>query len=141
MHRALLVSVLICGSEAWSPTLADGRRLDEFDNRCQWRLLCVFSQQHIINRSILVRTKKPTASSLLRQRRLRWFGYLFRLQSSLPIGPTKGYDFNTNIRCWKRPRGRPKSRWADSIKHDLHSPGLSTPTMLPGCSLTDPSRN
>ena len=29
-----------------------------------------------------------------------------------------------NIHGWKRPRCRPKTRWADSIKHDLNSAGL-----------------
>ena len=36
------------------------------------------------------------------------------------------FDFNPNIHGWKRPRGCPTTRWADSIKHDLHSVGLDT---------------
>ena len=36
------------------------------------------------------------------------------------------FDFNTNIHGWKRPRGRPKTRWADSNKHYLHYAGLNT---------------
>ena len=39
---------------------------------------------------------------------------------------TKGNDFNPKIRGWKKPRVRPTSRWADSIKHDFHSAGLDT---------------
>ena len=38
------------------------------------------------------------------------------------------YDFNPNIRGWKRRRGRPKTRWADSINHDLNSAGIDTTT-------------
>ncbi len=71
MYRALVVSVLLYGSEAWVTTLADRRHLDVFDMHCQKRLLRVFWQQHISNHSIRERTKQPTASSLLRQRRLR----------------------------------------------------------------------
>ena len=104
--------------------IADRRRLDVFDMRCQRRLLRVFWQQHISNHSIRERTNQLTASSLLRQRRLRWFGHLHRMPSSLPA--RRVYDFNTNILGWKRPRGRPKTRWADSIKHDLNSAGLDT---------------
>ena len=124
MYRALVVSVLLCSSEAWATTLADRRRLDVFDMRCQRRLLRVFWQQRVSNQSIRERTKQPTASSLLRQRRLRWFGHLHRMPSSLPV--RRVFDFNPNIHGWKRPRGRPKTRWADSIKHDLHSAGLDT---------------
>ena len=108
----------------WTTTIADRRRLDVFDMRCQRRLLRVFWQQHVSNQSISERTKQPTSSSLLRQRRLRWFGYLHRMPSSLPV--RRVFDFNPNIHGWKRPRGRPKTRWADSNKHDLHSAGLDT---------------
>ena len=124
MYRALVVSVLLYGSESWSTTLADRRRLDVFNMRCQRCLLCVFWQHHISNRSIRERIKQPTTSYLLRQRHLRWFGHLLRMPSSLPI--RRVYDFNPNIHGWKRPRGRPRTRWADSIKHDLHSAGLDT---------------
>ena len=119
MYRALVVSVLLYGSEALATTLADRRRLDVFDMRCQRRLLRGFWQQHVSNQSIRERTKQPSASSLL-----RWFGHLHRLPSSLPV--RRVFDFNPIIHGWKRPRGRTKTRWADSIKHDLHSVGLDT---------------
>ena len=124
MCRALVVSVLLYGSEAWATTLADRRRLDVFDMRCQRRLLRVFWQQHVSNQSISERTRQPTASSLLRQRCLRWFGHLHRMPSSLLV--QRVFDFNPTIHGWKRPRGRPKTRWADSVKHDLHSAGLDS---------------
>ena len=38
----------------------------------------------------------------------------------------KVYNFNLNIDDRETPRGRPKARWPDSIKHDLHSAGLNT---------------
>ena len=57
MYRAQVVSVLLYGSEAWATTLADRRRLDVFDMRCQRRLLRVFWQQHISNQSIRERTR------------------------------------------------------------------------------------
>ncbi len=101
MYRALVVSVLLYGSEARTTTLADRRRLDVFDMRCQRRLPHVFWQQHISNHSIRERTKQPTASYLLRP--LRWFGHLHRMPSSLPA--RRVYDFNQNIHGWKRPRG------------------------------------
>ena len=113
MYRALVVSVLLYGFVAWATTLADRRRLDVFDMRCQRRLLRVFWQQHISNHSIRERTKQPTEASLLRQRRLRWFGHLHRMPSSLPA--RRVYDFNPNIHGWKRPRGRPHQCCPDGL--------------------------
>ena len=124
MYRALVVSVLLYGSEAWTTTLADRRRLDVFGMRCQRRLLGVFWQQHVSNQSIRERTKQTTSSSLRRQRRLCWFGHLHRMPSSLPV--RRVFDFNHNIHGWKIQRGRPKTRWADSVKHDLHYAGLDS---------------
>ena len=43
-----------------------------------------------------------------------------------PLHVRRVFDFNPNIHGWKRPRGRHKTRWAESIKHDLHSAGLDT---------------
>ena len=106
-----------------SPT-HERTHISMFGVRCQWRFLRVFWQQHVSNKSIRERTKQPTASSLLRQRRLRWFGHIHRMPSSLPVRTV--FDFNPNIHGWKRPRGRPKIRWADSVKHDLHSAGLDS---------------
>ena len=99
-------------------------RLDVFDMRCQRRLLRVFWQQHISNQSIRERTKQPTASSLLRQRRA--YAGLDISTACHPPSLFEEYDFAPNIHGWKRPRGRPKTRWADSIKHDLNSAGLDT---------------
>ena len=104
--------------------------------RCQRRLLRVFWQQHVSNQSIRERTRQPTASSLLRQRRLRWFGHLHRMPSSLPV--RRVFDFNPTIHGWKRPRGRPKpdGRTQSNTTSILLA---STPSMPPSWSMTDPS--
>ena len=90
----------------------------------------------VSNQSIRERTKQPTASSLLRQRRLRWFGHLHRMPSSLPV--RRVFDFNPNIHGWKRPRGRPKTDGL--IQSSTTSTQLvSTPSMPHRWSMTDPS--
>ena len=42
----------------------------------------------------------------------------------ITMGVRRDYDFNPIIHGWKRPRVRHKTRWADSIKHDLLRAGL-----------------
>ena len=59
-------------------------------------------------------------------------------KSSLPV--RRVYDFNPNFHGWKRPRGRPKTRWADFTSSTTFIMLASmTPPMLPRWSLTDPS--
>ena len=136
MYRALVVSVLLYGSEAWTTTLADRRRLDVFAMRSQRRLLRVFWQQHISNHSTRELTKQPTASSLLRQRRLRWFGHLYRMPSSLPA--RRVYDFNQTSMAERDLEAAPT---LDGLipSSTISILLASTPQMLPRWSLTDPS--
>ena len=119
LYRALVVSVLLYGSEAWATALADRRRLDVFDMRCQRRLLCVFWQQHVSNQSIRERTKQPTSSCLQRQRRLRWFGHLHRM-------------FGRDQEDAPKPDGRSQSNMISILLP-------STPSMPHRWSMTDSS--
>ena len=114
----------------------DSRRLDVFNMRCQRCLMCAFFwQQHISNRSIRERIKQPTASYLLRQRRLRWFAHLLRMPSSLPARMV--YDFNTNIMAGKDQEVAQK---LDGLIPSSTTSILlaSTPPMLPRWYVTDP---
>ena len=84
--------------------------------RRQRRHLCVFSQQHISNRSIRERTKQPY---------VRQYELLPHKPSFIQV--RRVYNFNPNSRSWKIPRGCPTIRWVvHSIKHDLYSAGLKT---------------
>ena len=56
-----------------------------------------------------------------------------------PIPVRRVYDFNPIIRGWKRPRGRPKTRWADSIKQDINFCWHQHHQMLPRWYFTLPS--
>ena len=106
-----------------------------FDMRCQRRLLPVFWQQHISNHSIREHTKQPTASSLLRKRRLRWFGHLHRMPSSLPA--RRVYDFNPNM-AGRDLEAAPKLDGL--IQSSTTSIMLaSSPPVLPRWYLTDPN--
>ena len=112
-------------------------RLDVFDMRCQRRLLRVFCQQHISNQSIRERTKQPTASSLLRQCHLHWFGHLHRMPSSLPVRRV----YMTSSQTSMAGRDLVAAPQLDGLIQSSTTSILlaSTPPMLPRWSLTDPS--
>ena len=53
-------------------------------------------------------------------------GFLYNSHDSgLALVLVNECDINPNIHGWKRARGRPKTKWADSIKHDLNFAGLN----------------
>ena len=124
---ALLWS-MVYSSEAWSTTLTDRRRLeklDVFDMHCQRRLMRVFWQraQYVnSNRSIRERTKQSTASCLLRQRRLRWFGHLLCMTSSLLLHCSTGTTACCTTRDATCVNTSSASRWT-----------VEAATVLPSC--------
>ena len=117
-------------------TLADRRRLDLFDMRCQRRLLRVFWQQHVSNQSIRERTRQPTASSLLRQRRLRWFGNLHRMPASLPVRRVFTSTLPSMVGRDQEAAPKPDGRTQSNTTSILLA---STPSMPPSWYMTDPS--
>ena len=135
MYRALVVSVLLYGSEAWSTTLADRRRIDVLNMRCQMCLLRVFWQQHISNRSIRERIKQTTASYLLRQRRLLWFGHFLRMPSSRYAGSM------TSTQTFMAGKDQEVPQKLDGLIPSITTSILLalTPPMLPRWYVTDPS--
>ena len=58
-------------------------------------------------------------ADLMKRRRLEWFGHVCRREEDVDI--RRAYDMKIQGR---RKRGRPKHRWSDTIRKDLHSCGL-----------------
>ena len=136
MHCALVVSVLLYGSEAWATTLADRRGLDMSDMRCQRRLLRAFWQQHVSNQSIRERTKQPTSSSLLRQRLLRWFGHLHRMHPPSLYEESLTSTLTSMVGRDQEAAPKPDGLIQSSMTSNQLA---STPSMPHRWSMTDPS--
>ena len=56
----------------------------------------------------------------LRYNRLRWYGHLKRMDNDRWSNKIMDYNVTGTY-----PRGRPKKRWLDNIKHDLSSLNLN----------------
>ena len=67
------------------------------------------------NEDIYNLTKQQAWSSVIRQRRLNWFGHLIRLPDNAPAR----IAFQYAMRPYQRPVGRPKTTWISVIKKDL----------------------
>ena len=77
------------------------------------------------------RTRLEDIESRVRRRRLALFGYVARMQPGIP-GPAHDALWTAiGARCdsapgpgWKRPRGRPRTTWAEQLSRDLDGLGL-----------------
>ena len=140
MYRALVVSVLLYGSEAWATTLADRRRLDVFHMRCQRRVLCVFWQQHISSTSATIASVNAPSNQL---HHLSYdnadFGGLDISTACHP--PSLFEESMTSSQTSMAGRDLEAAPKLDGLIQSSTTSILlaSTPPMLPRWSLTDPS--
>ena len=98
--------------------------------QCQSKLKSVWQQQrwgwcdgqwgwvslleHRINEEILEEAKMEAIATVMRRRRLEWFGHVKRR------GETENIRAVAEMKMeGKRPRGRPKLRWNDTVRRDL----------------------
>ena len=77
-----------------------------YDNEKEnWRILT--------NIEIYAMVKKPTITEKIRLNKLRWFGYVQRMEENRI--PKKGLYMNLEA---TRLRGRPRNRWQDEVRED-----------------------
>ena len=118
--HACILSTLLYAAECWSLTERDEARLDAFDMRCQRKILRIKWSEHVTNKHIRSVTKQPQLTNLIRNRRLKWFGHLLRMDSN---------RIPKRLHLWKpsngrQRRGRPRTKWIDVIQRDLRNLGF-----------------
>ncbi|EYB84735.1 hypothetical protein Y032_0311g2149 [Ancylostoma ceylanicum] len=117
IYRALMLPILLYGAESWTNLQSDAQKLETFLMRCLRRILGITLRNRIRNEEIRRRcNKQRTIASVIRKRRLKWFGHVCRMElSRLPhkllwrIRPTE----------WKIERRAPKKTWLKQVEKDL----------------------
>ena len=119
VYQACVLSVLLYGSECWSPLRSDLKRLDSFHNRCLRNILGISRQQQrsqrITSGSVRRRWRDTdTLTDKIFKRRAEWLGHLARMPDNrIP---------KISLCSWLPqpcPRGGPRKRWKDVIRKDL----------------------
>ena len=115
VYRAVCVSTLLYGSEAWTVYRRHIRRLDAFNIRCLQRILGITWQDRVPHSDILQRTDTISIEATLAQRQFRWVGHVIRMPGSrLPRQVLYGQLLTAN-----RKPGGPKLRYKDQLKRTL----------------------
>lgn len=80
VYRTCIVSTLLFGSESWTTYASQEKRLNIFHMRCICRILSISWTDKVPNNEVLARANIPSMFTLLRQRRLRWLGHVYRME-------------------------------------------------------------
>ena len=79
VYQTCVTSILLYGSETWTPYTKQEAKLDSFHLRCLKRILGITWQERIPNTNVLEKAKRLSIHALLSQRCLRWLGYICRM--------------------------------------------------------------
>lgn len=122
VYKTCVLGTLLYASETWTTYSKQERRLNAFHMRCLRTILGVTWRDRMTNEAVLTKTKCNSIVALLKQRRLRWLGHVYRMDPDrLPREILLGQIANA-----KRPVGRPMLRFKDSCKRDMLSFGIQT---------------
>jgi hypothetical protein len=124
IYRNIILPVVLYGGETWSLTLREERRLRVFESRMLRRVFRPKRDEVTGEWKKLQNEELNDLYSLLnivrvvKSRRMRWAGHVVR------IGKDRGvHRVLVGKPEKKRPLGRPRRRWEDSIKMDLQEVG------------------
>ena len=123
-YVALILSILLYGSECWTLTEKLYNRLRNFHHRCL-RNMCRVTRLHtrkhsISNADIMERTGISSIDSYVSLRQLRWAGHVARMDfSRLPRKMLSSWVTN------RRPRGAPRMTYGRGIRKALKKAGIA----------------
>lgn len=123
IYNLAVLSILLYGSETWPLNKTLAARLDGFDSRALRTIENIRWPQRVSNQVLRARTCQPRASCLAAQRRTRWLGHILRLSLDHPTRAI--LQFDPRAAGWRRPRGKPRTRWLDVLAGDLQQHGVA----------------
>jgi hypothetical protein len=119
-YRTIILLVVLHGSETWSLTLREERRLGEFENRVLKRIFgptwdeVTGEWRKLHTEELTTLYSSPNYVWVVKSRRMRWTFHVARMYQrrglyKVLVGNPEG----------KRPLGRSRGRWEDNITKDL----------------------
>lgn len=119
IYRSIVRPVATYAAETWPATKEAERRLAVMETKMLRWIGGVTRFDHVPNDDTRNRYGVAPITDKMREARLRWYGHVLRAadETIAKIGLNVEVD-------GKRPKGRPKQRWLDTLHNDLKIAGL-----------------
>ncbi|KAI8521374.1 hypothetical protein Bbelb_011280 [Branchiostoma belcheri] len=113
--RSLVLSIFLYGAEAWTLNAEITKRINAFEMNCYRILLQIHWSTHTTNEEVKHRVKSlagplPSFLSLVKKRKLQWFGHVTRAKGTLAHTTLQGKAEGGRM------RGRPRRTWTSDLK-------------------------
>ena len=119
VYNACVRSALLYGSETWPMKAEDETRIQRNDRKMVRWICGVKMSDRLSSDELMKRIGLEGIKSLLRRRRLRWFGHVERKDDNDWV--KRCMDFKIE---GLRQKGRPKKTWMEVVCKDMKSLGL-----------------
>jgi hypothetical protein len=123
IHTTIILPVVLYGCKTWSLTLREEHRLRVFENMVLRRIFGPKREEvtgewrKLHNEELNNLYSSPKIVRVIKSRRMRWAGHVARMGGRgvyrVLVGKPEG----------RRPLGRPRRRWEDSVRMDLQEVG------------------
>ena len=123
IYRAIVLSTLLYGAEAWAVYRRQVKNLHAFMMRDLRSIMRIISgMDKVTNKEVLERTGLPSVEDLLIRKNLRWTGHLMRMSP----GRLPKQIIYSQLSSGHRKRGHPRLRFKDTIKINLKLRDIKT---------------
>jgi hypothetical protein len=120
IFRSCVLPVLLYGSEVWSLTVVQEKRIGTFYMECLRTLLGLNVGDRVPNEIVLQLCDQPKIEEIMCRNRLRWFGHANRMESAQNGASLVKRAMYSYFPDSKRPRNvGVRKRWEDKIMEDL----------------------
>ena len=126
VHFQSPLSILLYASETWTSLASDMKAIESFHMKCE-----PWNQDFVRNSEVSLRTGLAPVSDRITRGRNAIFGRVARLPDNIPTHQAMLRQVQLSVGrhpdpAWKRPPGRPRTKWTDQLRRDNNNVPIAT---------------
>ena len=103
VYRAVIISILLYGSETWTPYMRHIQQFDSFHERCLRSICGLMLSDRVSNIDLFQRCDMMSIEGYIMQSQLRWAGHVVRMDDSRLLKTLTYCQLNGGKRSLGRP--------------------------------------
>jgi len=120
IYKTVVRPAALYGTECWPTARKHEQSLHVMEMKMLRWMQGLTRLDHVTNYDIRQRLSITAIEKKMREVRLRWYGHVMRKEPKSVVRTALNLEPGG-----RRPRGRPKKRWMDTIQNDLHATNLT----------------